>query len=747
MPQLKRVEPQQKKEEKKQGALAGLLMSLAKLLPGGVTNALGGPMVAGGLVAAMGVVGVGAPLALLGLKAAGWKSPAASKRGDAFNSMFGNVKGMTDSVMGEDAMRAAAVDDEEEHPDEETSLGLVIPEEVPGADKEKDKKGGDDSDRAYKSKPRVASYDGKKDSEMMEKMKGRFGSEGGLGGLGGGGSSGGMMSAGSGGKIGASNSSLSSAGGASGNAQNAGIKKMGTRIGSSRSSSAVGRLRGAVSTAGKGYSTEQTAAGYQGAAFGEMPKSASIVGGGPGASVAGSVGSDSGITNDDLPSNVGASGSVTPDAIGEEATESSGMSDFAVAALIAGAVIAASMAAAKFIGKIANPYMRWAVAGVLMAGIAVAMGNVWFKADTSNTAELIAGLGLSAAAALAIGMLIGAGVVTDKEQVAMDAVKEAKEMAKLKSEVAASDNPAAEIQELYDAGEISASQAATLAGQTLGADEAKSLASSIQSQSANTGLTGEDLSSLPEAEDSSAAARATTQCSDASAARTASDSSASEAAAKAEKVQAADLRDYEMKNGQLVSKSNGESLMDGKFDQGKFIASDGTQYNVEEFSRSDGQQGWHLKPMESSSPASASASAPAPTSVPDEGPAISGASPSGKPSGQDAVGKDIEAALADESDPKFDKAMNDFNAREAQATQDREFMASLDADPAQAAPAAPEPPLDQVTGYPQGYEPLPPGGDFSNTISKGGKQFWVDSKGLEHEMAYVRGAWYLVSKT
>ncbi len=261
-------------ESKKKSVIGSFLVNLSKVLPKSLIGALGGPLVAGGVVAVAGGLIVGVPTAYLGIQS---MKPASgihrSSKESAFAKMFGGSKSLTESMLPEEAMRAANLENEQPRSDEESSLGLLIPEELPGAKEKEDK-----SDS--KDKPSALTYGGKKlNPEDLAKWKDRIGSSGsGLANTPGGGGSGPGVTAGGTQSQGAfaSAGAGSAVGGKSGKSQKTAIKTFGGRMQAQQTGALAGAKR-AANLSQRAYTTDQLAAGYSGAAFGEAGRPASIV--------------------------------------------------------------------------------------------------------------------------------------------------------------------------------------------------------------------------------------------------------------------------------------------------------------------------------------------------------------------------------------------------------------------------------------------------------------------------------------
>ncbi|MBI2071249.1 MAG: hypothetical protein HYT79_11705 [Elusimicrobia bacterium] len=376
---------QQETKFRKEGALASLVGHLAKVLPSSWVSALGGPAIAGLTVAMCAAVAVGVPAAFFGMRAAGLLNPPkAQSKSDAFNKMFGSAKSMTETVLGEDAMRAASFEDEEAHPDEDTSLGYLIPEEAPGSKDDKEKAGEGEGEEGKGKDKKYKTADGKEmDAKMAEALKGRFGGDkegggfsggGGSLGLGGGGSAPGpMASAGS--SLGSGGAGLNTAAGSSAQSKRAGIKTGSTKIGSRRTGAKKG-LRNAAKVVNKGFATgDQTGAGMTGAGFGEAPKNTATIPGGPSGSVGGSgLGSGS---PDDISNPVnGPSQKIAPDPVTDTGAgdDGGGGIDPLTWALIGfGAVIITSAILAFTVVR-DNPAHNWDdwTSGKIVAAIATA---------------------------------------------------------------------------------------------------------------------------------------------------------------------------------------------------------------------------------------------------------------------------------------------------------------------------------------------------------------------------------------
>ncbi len=371
---------------KKEGALESFLASLAKCLPVSLVSALGGPGIAGLLVALTGAVALGVPAAYLGVRAMGWKPPAraAGSNTSAFGKVFGNVKGISESVLGEDAMRQLGAEGEGGHPDDETSLGYLIPEDIPK--KEEGDKG--DKEKVYKN------ADGKNvDSKTADELKSRYAKKeagaggGGLSGIGGGGGggSGGQAMSGAGAQpsMGSGSGAGQSATGTMARGAKAAVKGGKVKIGT-RKTGMMSGLKGATQIANRGYGVDQHAAGYQGAAFGDAPRSAAIVAGGPSAGVGGASLRDGGLADSPMPSMGGQSGEVTKKDDDPEEEDDGGMSP--VVALLLSFIAVAALAV--LLNQTA--ILSLARAGGWQRGIAYALAAVLATGLTVLSLALVA---------------------------------------------------------------------------------------------------------------------------------------------------------------------------------------------------------------------------------------------------------------------------------------------------------------------------------------------------------------------
>lgn len=185
--------PENKKFTKKAGSLLGILLTLSRFFPASVVTALGGPTPAGLVVAALGAVGIGAPTAYFATKGVSGSSARGKKKGEkSFQKVFGSSKGPVGSVVSEEDQRAQNLEDQEAYPDEESSLGLMIPDEALGVKADKaGKSDGLDKIGKSSSKDIDIEFSGSSSKSRSRLSSGGGGLGGGLGGFGGGGGSGG----------------------------------------------------------------------------------------------------------------------------------------------------------------------------------------------------------------------------------------------------------------------------------------------------------------------------------------------------------------------------------------------------------------------------------------------------------------------------------------------------------------------------------------------------------------------------
>ncbi|MBI4063686.1 MAG: hypothetical protein HY401_05220 [Elusimicrobia bacterium] len=323
-------EPKKPEFKKRESALMALLISLSKALPAGLVAMMGGPMVAGALLLALGGLALGGGTLYLGLMASGLKTPNIKKNYSTFGKFLGDQKSMAETVLDPDAIRAASADNEEPHPDDETSLGYLIPEDMPGSDKDKDGKEKKDAD--YKK------ADGSKmDAEAARALKSRFGGdgEGGGGSLSGGnfipmgGAGGSGIGAGAGRQLlGSGAGAGSSAGGATARNRKAAIRSTDGRFRTKRGAKASEALRNAGKIVSQAPRMDQLAAGYTGAGFGEIPKSASVLPGGPGGTAQGTIAPSGGSPTQPQMKGSLPSGQVTPDRKKEDEDATGGKGKF-----------------------------------------------------------------------------------------------------------------------------------------------------------------------------------------------------------------------------------------------------------------------------------------------------------------------------------------------------------------------------------------------------------------------------------
>ncbi|MFC1522924.1 hypothetical protein ACFL6Y_11005 [Elusimicrobiota bacterium] len=387
--------------QKEKGLLA-LLALCAKVLPVAWVTALGSTATAGALVAAAGIVTIGVPSALIVNKAVSSYKEAASMAGkssqeEAGAGMFGDVRGAFDVSNPELAMRSRGLEEEDSHPDEETTLGLLIPEDYPTGAEGSDEEGGERGSGAGKDSALADAKDalaktkkGSKLSSLKDRGKGSaLSGLGGMGGAGGGGSGG--FSSGSGSQMRAGRSSmgssagkgLSSASGKTGRGRKAGVRTKGRF--KSRSGGAYDNLKGAAKLSDRGYGTsDQTAKGVSQASFGQVPMGAGVVAGGPSAEVSGTPEGDPGM--DTVDSDLGDPGSdIRPNNINNNNTtdepeeDENPLQDLMINALglllgaLAAVVVAALIPAPD--GLLSGP-VGWAKLALALAGIGLAIAAI-----------------------------------------------------------------------------------------------------------------------------------------------------------------------------------------------------------------------------------------------------------------------------------------------------------------------------------------------------------------------------------
>ncbi|MFC1522926.1 hypothetical protein ACFL6Y_11015 [Elusimicrobiota bacterium] len=285
--------------------LLAFLAIFAKVLPVSWVAAMGGPVTAGMIVAAAGGVTIGVPAALITTGAMSSSAPShapgvidgTEDKQSGFASMFGAIRGAFDIADPQLAMRTKNIENEEAHENEETSLGLLIPEEYPS------EAGASGARSKRKRNPKVSSVSGKTRKDLSG-LKGRFSSKGksqlsgfrslGGGGSGGASSGGGLQRSGRGSMGSGGSGSLSSSGGGKGKSRKPGIRTISKF--KSRSGGAYDNLKGAAKLSNRAYgSSDQVASGASGAAFGQVPQAAGVVAGGPSAEVSGTPEGDPGM--------------------------------------------------------------------------------------------------------------------------------------------------------------------------------------------------------------------------------------------------------------------------------------------------------------------------------------------------------------------------------------------------------------------------------------------------------------------
>ncbi|MEK6543782.1 MAG: hypothetical protein AABZ44_05050 [Elusimicrobiota bacterium] len=355
----------------------GFFARLGGILPLSLATALGGPATAGMLMAAVGGVAFGVPAALIAVKTISEGMPKVPK-GKLADRAFGGYSGAMDSVLPADAMRALTTDEEEDHPDDETSLGMLIPEKLP---EDKDAKEKPAKERGEKTIPTVQAIgDNVPSKKALEEARKAFAGQGLSGSTAGGsgGSGGGAMTGASSGNSNLVKGAVSSVGGGglssraggTGRAQKAGVR----RIGAVRTGKGAGSkgLKGAAQLASKGYGMDQTAAGYTGAAMGEAPKTAAILSG-AGTSVSGGLSDSGGLPEMDVPAPGHGQGLAVPPPDSPKNEDPDGESlDMT---LVLGIILAlgVGLGAAALCAAMANTFMGWTVA---IATLALLM-DIW----------------------------------------------------------------------------------------------------------------------------------------------------------------------------------------------------------------------------------------------------------------------------------------------------------------------------------------------------------------------------------